>query len=71
MILGARTRKGPTYPNRTGAPNIFNFVEFADPASLNRALKIASSGKAIIKGRVFRIYKAGTGTFIYLKKSAK
>lgn len=64
MIINARPRSGVKYENRAKAPNQFNFIEFADPNSLNRALALASTGKAIIDGRAFRIFKAGTGTFV-------
>jgi hypothetical protein len=45
-------------------------VEFADPASCIKALNVASTKKAIVRGTTFRIYKAGTGTYIYQKKTA-
>jgi len=44
------------------------FVEFANPISVNRALKIASQNKAIVYRKPVMIYKAGTGTFVYCKK---
>ena len=71
VIVDARTRKGVKHPNRLVAPNIFNFIEFADKNSLLRAMTLAAQSKANIAGRAFRIYKAGTGTFLYQKKSAK
>jgi hypothetical protein len=38
---------------------------------VNRALHIASKKLTFVDGVKFRIYKAGTGTFIYSKKTAK
>lgn len=70
IILDFRVRNGRAYPNKRGE-NKFCFVEFADPASVTEALAIASRQEAVIAGNKFRIYKAGTGTFIYTKKSAK
>lgn len=70
IILDFRVRNGRKYPNKTGE-NKFCFVEFADPASVTEALAIASRKEAEICGKKFRIYKAGTGTFIYTKKTAK
>lgn len=69
-VLEIRLRKGPNWPNRTLKANYFAMIEFADPASSIKALNIASTKKAIIKGTSFRIYKAGTGTYIYQKKTA-
>lgn len=46
-------------------------IEFADTKSVDRALMVAAKKKANICGMNFRIYKAGTGTFIYMKKSTK
>lgn len=65
-----RVRNGRKYPNRTG-DNKFCFVEFADAASANEALSLAARGLTMIAGKRFRIFKAGTGTFIYSKKTAK
>ena len=39
-------------------------VEFADVMSVTRALTVAAKRKAKIGSLVFRIYKAGTGTFL-------
>ena len=46
-------------------------VEFADTTSTTRALTVASRKRSVICGTKFRIYKAGTGTFIYSKKTSK
>jgi hypothetical protein len=39
-------------------------IEFADEASVTRALNVASRRRSTINSKNFRIYKAGTGTFI-------
>jgi hypothetical protein len=39
-------------------------VEFADVMSVTRALTIAAKKKSKIGNVAFRIYKAGTGTFL-------
>lgn len=46
-------------------------MEFADSNSVNRALYIASKKLTIVDGIRFRVYKAGTGTFIFSKKTSK
>lgn len=46
-------------------------VEFADPVSCNRALMVAIKKRANHKGQKFTIFKAGTGTYLYQKKTAK
>jgi hypothetical protein len=46
-------------------------VEFADSNSVNRALHIASKKLTVVDGIRFRVYKAGTGTFIFAKKTSK
>jgi len=71
IVTDVRIRCGPKWPNRTLEPNKFCMIEFADPTSVERALKIASRKKATINGKNFRIYKGGTGTYIYSKKTAK
>ena len=43
------------------------FVEFANAISVDRALKLASRGLAVVNGKRFKIYKAGSGTYIYVK----
>jgi hypothetical protein len=63
-------RRARKYPNKQGE-NLFGFVEFADRNSVDRALTIASARKTVINGVKFRIFKAGTGTFIFCKKTAK
>jgi hypothetical protein len=70
IVLDFRVRNGRKYPNKTG-DNKFCFVEFADAASANEALQLASRGKTQICGKKFRVFKSGTGTFIYSKKTAK
>ena len=70
IVLDFRVRNGRKYPNKSG-DNKFCFVEFADAASANEALGLASRGKTQICGKKFRVFKAGTGTFIYSKKTAK
>lgn len=65
-----RVRNGRKYPNRPG-DNKFCFVEFADANSVTEALNLAANKKTDIDGKRFRIFKAGTGTFIYNKKTAK
>ena len=63
-------RNGRKYPNKKG-DNKFCFVEFADAQSANEALQLASRKQTQIAGKKFRVFKAGTGTFIYSKKTAK
>jgi hypothetical protein len=70
IVLDARVRRAKQYPNRQ-AQNIFGFVEFADSNSVNRALTIASLKQTNIDGVAFRVFKAGTGTFIFSKKTSK
>jgi hypothetical protein len=70
IILDFRVRNGRQYPNKTGE-NKFCFVEFADSASANEALSLAAQQLTEIGGKKFRVFKAGTGTFIYSKKTAK
>ena len=70
IVLDARVKRARKYPNKKGE-NIFGFIEFADTNSVNKALHIASKKMTIVDGIKFRIYKAGTGTFIFSKKTAK
>jgi hypothetical protein len=70
IVLDLRVRKGRTYPGKN-QQNIFGFVEFADETSVTRALHLASKKQTEIDGTKFRIYKAGTGTFLFTKKTAK
>lgn len=70
IVLDARVKRARKYPNKSGE-NIFGFIEFADSNSVNRALHIASKKMTIVDGIRFRIYKAGTGTFIFSKKTSK
>ena len=70
IVVDFRVRNGRTYPNKKG-DNKFCFVEFADAASANEALKLAGMKKTVIGSQKFRVFKAGTGTFIYSKKTAK
>jgi len=65
IVTDIRIRSGPKWPNRVKEANKFVMVEFADPTSIERALKIAARKKALIGLKKFRIYKAGTGTYIY------
>lgn len=50
---------------------MFGFVEFADTNSVNRALRLAAEKLTTVDGTRFRLYKAGTGTFLFMKKTAK
>jgi len=68
VVLNARVRNGPKWPNRNKQSNKFFFVEFADPTSVTRALHIASRKLATLSGTNFRIYKAGSGTYYYSKQ---
>ena len=68
--MDARIRRARKYPNKMG-DNIFGFVEFADSTSVTRALHLASRKATMIDGVKFRIFKAGTGTFVFSKKTAK
>jgi hypothetical protein len=43
------------------------FVEFANSISVVKAMKLASSGKAMVSNRRFNIFRAGSGTYIYVK----
>jgi hypothetical protein len=70
IVLDLRVRKGRAYPGKQ-QQNLFGFVEFADETSVTRALHLASKKEAVIDGVKFRIYKAGTGTFLFSKKSSK
>ena len=70
IVVDFRVRNGRKYPNRKG-DNKFCFVEFADAVSANEALQLAARGLTQINGKRFRIFKAGTGTFIYTKQTAK
>ena len=71
VVLNVRYRKGREYPNRNKAENLFGFVEFADPKSVERAMILAREMKTLINGNQFRVFKCGTGTYLYFKKSAK
>lgn len=68
-MLDIRVRNGRKYPNK--GDNKFGFVEFADPTSVAKALHLASKKLTNVDNCNFRIYKAGTGTFIFSKKTAK
>lgn len=70
IVLDMRVRKGRTYPGKN-QQNLFGFVEFADETSVARALHLAAKKETVIDGIKFRIYKAGTGTFLFSKKSSK
>ncbi len=70
IVLDLRVRKGRTYPGKQ-QENLFGFVEFADETSVTRALHLAAKKETVIDGVKFRIYKAGTGTFLFNKKSSK
>jgi hypothetical protein len=70
IIMDFRVRNGKKYPNKKGE-NKFCFVEFADPTSVTEALSLAAKKLTEIGGKKFRIFKAGTGTFVYTKKTAK
>lgn len=70
IVLDLRVRKGRVYPGKQ-QQNLFGFVEFADETSVTRALHLAAKKEAVIDGVKFRIYKAGTGTFLFSKKSSK
>lgn len=68
IVTDVRTRKGMQYPGKT-MQNQYGFVEFAHPDSVKRALAKAAKREAKIGSANIKIYKAGTGTFIYIKKS--
>lgn len=68
--MDLRVRKGRQYPGKL-QQNLFGFVEFADETSVTRALHLAAKKETLIDGNKFRIYKAGTGTFLFGKKSSK
>lgn len=68
--MDLRVRKGRQYPGKA-QQNLFGFVEFADETSVTRALHLAAKKETVIDGIKFRIYKAGTGTFLFSKKSSK
>jgi hypothetical protein len=70
IVIDIRVRNGKKYPNKRG-DNIFGFVEFADSTSVTKALHLASKKKTVVDNVKFRVYKAGTGTFLYSKKTAK
>ena len=70
IVLDARIRKARKYPNKI-ANNTFGFLEFADSTSVTRALHLAARKVTVVDGIKFRIFKAGTGTFIYSKKTSK
>ena len=63
-IINIRKRKANPFPNRVLQKNEFFFIEFADSVSVMRALNVASRRDAVINGKKFRIFKAGTNTFI-------
>jgi len=65
-----RIRVGRKYPNRKGE-NKFCIIEFADPASVTEALSLAARKLTCVGGKKFRVFKAGTGTFVFSKKTAK
>lgn len=71
IVVDIRIRKGPKWPNRNETENKFAMIEFADPVSCSRALQVASKKKALINYRKFKIFKAGTGTYLYTKKTSK
>lgn len=71
VVVSVRIRRGKKYPNRTKTENLFAMVEFADATSVTHALHTASRKWTILNGIKFRVYKAGTGTFIFLKKTSK
>ena len=70
LMQAYRLEMGTKLPNKNGE-NLFGFVEFADSTSVTRALNIASRKLNIVDGVKFRMYRAGTGTFNYVKKSAR
>jgi len=55
-VVDVRTRNGIIYPNRKVCANKFNFIEFADPKSVSKAMSLASMGSALIEDKLFRIY---------------
>ncbi len=63
IVVNIRKRKGHKWINKTG-PNEFAIVEFANVNSVTRALHAASRKETKLLGVAFRVYKAGTGTFI-------
>eukprot|EP01016_Furgasonia_blochmanni_P017442 TRINITY_DN2022_c0_g2_i2.p1 TRINITY_DN2022_c0_g2~~TRINITY_DN2022_c0_g2_i2.p1 ORF type:complete len:1150 (+),score=280.83 TRINITY_DN2022_c0_g2_i2:75-3524(+) len=70
VVLNIRERKGPKWPNKKNE-NKFVLVEFAHPTSVTRALHVASRKLATLNGVNFRIFKAGSGTFIYQRIKRK
>jgi len=42
IVTDVRIRSGPKWPNRVTEPNTFCMIEFADPNSVERSLKLAS-----------------------------
>jgi len=69
IIVDFRVRNGRKYPNKKGQ-NKFCFIEFADPASVTEALSLASRKLTVIGSQKFRVYKAGTGTFLFSRTTA-
>lgn len=70
IIMDFRVRSGKQYPTK-GGENKVCFVEFADAASVDEALSLAARQMTQIDGKKFRVFKAGSGTFVFLKKTAK
>jgi hypothetical protein len=70
IVTDIRIRKGMPYPTKT-MQNLYGFVEFAHPDSVKRALAKAAKKETRINSAFFKVYKAGTGTFIFTKKSKR
>lgn len=68
IVLDIRKRKGPKWSNRNKTENNFFFIEFANKLSVTRALQIASKKLSVIRGKTFRIFKGGSGTYLCKKK---
>ena len=54
---------GQVWPNRKMSPNKVLFIEFANPISVDRALKI----RPFINGKKINVKRAGSGTYMYAK----
>ena len=47
------------------------FVEFANKISVARALKLSNSGLAVVLGIRLKIFRAGSGTYVYSNQKKK
>ena len=67
IILSSRVRKGKVWPNRRKSENKFLFVEFGHEKSAVKALKIVGNKQNICQGIHFKIFRAGSSTYVYCK----